>query len=131
MKRQLAIALWACLSVSGLARAQDDEETEDAPAAETDAPVDLRIPPHRYTYAASGVLLLGGLGMTVIAHGEASRAELITSSELARSELRNARTSAATANLLYALAGLTLAYGLVLELLPEPARDTADLTFHF
>lgn len=120
MKRHLTWVLAVTLLWPFGARAQDD-----------DAPVALHLPPQRYAYAGAGVFLLGGIGFSYWARGQAERAETIASAREASEQLREAKTSAATANVLYTLAGLTLAYGLVLELLPEQAADKADLTFHF
>lgn len=127
MKRWLCSALVAAFLAPALARAQDEED--DAPLAE--ASVDARFPPHRYAYAGAGLFLAGGLGFSYWAQGEARRAEKLANARDAERNLQTARQSAATANMLYALAGLTLAYGLVLEFLPEQAAAKADLTFHF
>ncbi len=86
---------------------------------------------HRFAFAAGGVLLLGGLGFGYFSQGEAARARNLGSASEAGAALDRARTQAATANVLYGLAGATLLYGLVLELLPEPAAEKASLTFHF
>lgn len=86
---------------------------------------------HRYAFVAGGVLLLGAAGVGYLAQGEARRAQSLESARDSQAALERARTTAATANVLYAVAGVTLVYGLVLELLPEPAADAASLTFHF
>ena len=86
---------------------------------------------HRYAFVAGGILLAGGVAVGYLAQGEARRAQSLESARDSREALERARTTAATSNLLYAVAGVTLVYGLVLELLPEPAADAASLTFHF
>ncbi len=86
---------------------------------------------HRFAFVAGGLLLLGGAGLGYLAQGEAKRAQSLESARESRAALERSRTTAATANVLYGVAGLTLAYGLLLELLPEPAADAASLTFHF
>jgi hypothetical protein len=105
-----------------------------AAAPEQDAPTRAPEPfirGHRYAYVAGGVLLLGGVGFGYFSRGEAKRAESLETARESRVALDRARATAATANLMYGVAGLTLAYGLLLELLPEPAADAASLTFHF
>lgn len=99
----------------------------DAPAREPEP----FIRGHRYAYVAGGALLLGGVGFGYFSRGEAKRAQSLESAREARAALDRARTASATANVMYGVAGLTLAYGLLLELLPEPAADAASLTYHF
>lgn len=101
--------------------------------AEGDLPLHLqaRVPSGRYAFAGGGLLLVGGVGMSYWAQGQSRRAGSITQARDHQRILDNARASAATANMLYALAGLTLAYGVVLEFLPEPVAEKADLTFRF
>lgn len=118
------------------AAAADPQATAPAPApaAALDAP--MRAPEPilrgtRYAYAAGGVLLLGGVGLGYFSRGEARRASSLESARESRAVLQRARTAAATANVMYGVAGLTLAYGLLLEFLPEPAADAASLTYHF
>ncbi|MDY7230716.1 hypothetical protein [Hyalangium rubrum] len=101
--------------------------TLDAPAREPEP----FIRGHRYAYVAGGALLLGGVGFGYFSRGEAKRAQSLESAREARAALDRARTASATANVMYGVAGLTLAYGLLLELLPEPAADAASLTYHF
>ena len=86
---------------------------------------------HRYAFIGAGVLAAGGLVFGFIAHGQQERAKTLSSAAEAAKTREDARQSAATANVLYALAGATLAYALVLELLPKPAAEKASLTFHF
>ena len=90
----------------------------DAP---TQAPSGLH--GHRYAFVGGGVLLLGGIGFGYFAQGEAARARTLASASESSAALGRARAQAATANVLYGLAGATLLYGLVLELLPEPAAE--------
>ncbi|HEX8698045.1 MAG TPA: hypothetical protein VF815_04365 [Myxococcaceae bacterium] len=99
----------------------------DAPAREPEP----FIRGHRYAYIASGGLLLAGVGFGYFSRGEAKRAQSLESAREAQTALERSRTAAATANVMYGVAGLTLAYGLLLELLPEPAADAASLTYHF
>jgi len=86
---------------------------------------------HRYAFVGAGVLAAGGLVFGFIAHGQQERAKTLSSAAEAAKTQEDARHSAATANVLYALAGATLVYALVLEFLPKPAADKASLTFHF
>ncbi len=86
---------------------------------------------HRYAFIGAGVLGAGGLVFGFIAHGQQERAKTLSSAAEAAKTREDARQSAATANVLYALAGATLAYALVLEFLPKPAAEKASLTFHF
>jgi len=88
-------------------------------------------PPHRYGYVAGGVLALTGAGFGFISRAEAERATTLTSARESAEALRLARDHAATANLCYAMAGVTVLYALVLELLPRPAADAASLAFRF
>jgi hypothetical protein len=104
-------------------------ETPRAPDAPERAPSGLH--GHRYAFVAGGLLALGGAGFGYLAHGESQRARTLSSARDSSAAFDRARASAATANVLYGVAGLTLAYGLVLELLPEPAAEKASLTFHF
>jgi len=99
----------------------------DAPAREPES----FIRGHRYAYIAGGGILLAGVGFGYFSRGEAKRAQSLESARESRTALERARTAAATANVMYGVAGLTLAYGLLLELLPEPAADAASLTYHF
>ncbi|MGA9525658.1 MAG: hypothetical protein WBV82_29635 [Myxococcaceae bacterium] len=124
---------FAALTLTVLLAAPAVRADDDAPRAnlELDAPIESRLPPPRYAYAASGVLLLGGLGLGYWAQGEATRAHSLTHAADAADALRTARQSAATSNALYVLAGLSLAYGLVLEFLPEKTAKDADLSFEF
>ncbi|HYH95230.1 hypothetical protein [Hyalangium sp.] len=104
------------------------------PAAALDAPTrepEPFIRGHRYAYVAGGVLLLGGVGFGYFSRGEARRAESLETARESSAALNRARTAAATSNMMYGVAGLTLAYGLLLEFLPEPAADAASLTYHF
>ncbi len=127
MTRFAALTLVVLLAAPAV-RAEDN-----APRAnlEVDAPIESRLPPTRYAYAASGVLLLGGLGLGYWAQGEATRAHSLTNAGDAAAAMRTARQSAATSNAMYVLAGLSLAYGLVLEFLPKTTAEKADLSFEF
>ncbi len=86
---------------------------------------------HRYAFLGAGALAVGGLVFGFIAHGQQERAKTLSSAAETAKTLDDARQSAATANVLYALAGATLVYALVLEFLPEPAAEKASLTVHF
>jgi hypothetical protein len=86
---------------------------------------------HRQAFVAGGLLLLGGAGFGYLAQGESNRARTLSSARESSAAYDRARANAATANVLYAVAGVTIVYGLVLELLPEPAAEKASLTFHF
>ena len=114
-------------SESGAAPAQAQAPALDAPARQPES----FIRGHRYAYIAGGGILLAGVGFGYFSRGEAKRAQSLESARESRTALERARTAAATANVMYGVAGLTLAYGLLLELLPEPAADAASLTYHF
>jgi len=86
---------------------------------------------HRYAFLGAGALGAGGLVFSFIAHGQQERAKTLSSAGEAGRTIEDARQSAATANVLYALAGVTLVYALVLEFLPRPDAEKASLTFHF
>ncbi len=86
---------------------------------------------HRYAFLGAGALGAGGLVFSFIAHGQQERAKTLSSAGESARTIEDARQSAATANVLYALAGVTLVYALVLELLPRPDAEKASLTFHF
>jgi hypothetical protein len=104
------------------------------PDAALDAPTrtpESLIRGHRYAYVAGGLLLLGGVGFGYFSRGEAKLAGSLESARESRAALHRAHTAAATSNVMYGVAGLTLAYGLLLEFLPEPAADAASLTYHF
>ncbi|WP_224249168.1 hypothetical protein [Hyalangium gracile] len=108
-------------------------EPASVPAGALDAPArnEPFIHGHRYAYVAGGVLLLGGVGFGYFSRGEAKRAESLETARESQAALSRSRTAAATSNLMYGMAGLTIAYGLLLEVLPEPAADAASLTYHF
>lgn len=86
---------------------------------------------HRYAFLGAGALGAGGLVFSFIAHGQQERAKTLSSAGESARTIEDARQSAATANVLYALAGATLVYALVLEFLPRPEAEKASLTFHF
>ncbi len=90
-----------------------------------------RSPRSRYAFAGGGVLMVAGLGFGYWAQGESKRAETIRSAYEAQRSVEAARQSAATANVLFALSLATLAYGVLLELLPQPIAERASLTYHF
>jgi hypothetical protein len=110
-----------------------DSGAPDGASVLTDAPTreSPLVRTHRYAFVAGGALLVGGLGFGYFARGEAARARTLSSASESSIALERARSRAATANVLYGVAGATLLYGIVLELLPEPAAEKASLTFHF
>ncbi len=110
----------------GLPAAAESPRAPDAPARASSG-----LQGHRYAFVAGGVLLLGGAGFGYFAQGESIRARTLSSARESSAALDRARAHAATANVLYGVAGATLLYGLVLEFLPEPAAEKASLTFHF
>jgi hypothetical protein len=121
--RRVACALVLTLGLP--ATAAEPSRAADAPARATG------LQGHRYAFVAGGFLLLGGAGFGYLAHGESQRARTLSSARESGAALDRARANAATANLLYAVAGAAVVYGLVLELLPEPAAEKASLTFRF
>ncbi len=124
-----ALVASALVLTLGLPAAAADEspQVSDVPQRAPDA----GFPPHRYAFVAGGVLALGGAAFGYLAQGESDRARTLSSARDASAALGRAQASAATANVLYGVAGATLLYALVLELLPEPAAEKASLTFHF
>ncbi|WP_434379848.1 hypothetical protein [Melittangium boletus] len=123
--RLLAASLVLALGPAA-ARADEPSVASDTPAR---APSGLY--GHRYAFAAGGLLFLGGAGFGLLAREESARARGLSSASASATAYDRARTSAATANVMYGLAGAAIVYGLVLELLPEPAAEKASLTFHF
>ena len=119
--------------------AADKSEKSDKKAADTpelsQTPEDNRpsagFARHRYGYVIGGGLLVTGLAFAYSAQGEAKRAETIGTAREAAQALENARTSAATANVIYGAAAVTLVVALLFEILPEPVAEKASLTFHF
>jgi hypothetical protein len=109
---------------------EDDSDFEDNPSKWVEA-LTQKVPPRRYGYVLGVVIGGTGLVFAYQAQGEAKRAETITSAHEAQRAVANARASAALANVLYGLAGAALLLALVLEFIPEPLADKANLTFHF
>jgi hypothetical protein len=102
-----------------------------APAARADDPKPDLFPAHRLGYVAGGALALTGAAFGLVARSEASRASTVTSARESTEALRLARDHAATANLCFAMAGVTVVYALVVEFLPRPAADATSLAFRF
>lgn len=86
---------------------------------------------HRYGYVIGGGFLVAGLAFAYSAQGEAKRAETIGTAREASQALENARASAATANVIFGAAAVTLVVALLFEVLPDPVAEKASLTFHF
>jgi len=124
--RSKLLAASLVLSLGLPAAAAEPSATTDAPAR---APSGLY--GHRYAFVAGGLLFLGGAGFGLLAREESTRARSLSSASASSVAFDRARANAATANVLYGVAGATLLYGIVLELLPEPAAEKASLTFHF
>ncbi len=134
-RRLAAVALQLCALFAFLSPASSwAAERSDAPRVRSpkrkDEPKDAPAY-HRYAFVGAGVLAGGGLVFGFIARGQQERAKTLSSAAEAAKTREDARQSAATANVLYALAGATLVYALILEFLPKPAADKASLTFHF
>ncbi|MFY0566658.1 hypothetical protein ACN28E_22855 [Archangium lansingense] len=123
--RSRLVACALVLTLGLPASAAEPSHAADAPARASG------LQGHRYAFVAGGLLFLGGAGFGYLAQGESNRARTLSSARESSAAFDRARTHAATANLLYAVAGVTVVYGLVLELLPEPAAEKASLTFHF
>src|SRR5687768_3893820 len=77
---------------------------------------------HRYLFVGAGVLTVLGGGMAYIAVGESDRARRFSSATGAARIMSGAHQTAATANLLFGLAGALALYGLALELMPPQAQ---------
>lgn len=103
------------------------------PAGEADAKEPrATVSEHRhYAFLAGGALFLGGAAFGFIAHGQSNRARTLDAAPESSRALDDARQSAATANLLYGMAGAVMIYAVLLEFLPESAAEKASLTFHF
>lgn len=128
----LALGLAAQLGVASPARAED--RPSDAPVqklAQRSEIAETEFPRHRYAFIAGGALFLGGLFFGYSAQGEALRAQSMSNARDSLRTLESAKANAATANLLYGLAGVTVAYALVLEFLPQQTAEKARFTFHF
>jgi hypothetical protein len=107
-------------------------KAKDSPRVTTDKAKDPEAPNyHRFAFLGAGALGAGGLVFGFIARGQQDRAKSLSSAGEAARTMEDARQSAAAANVLYALAGVTLVYALVLEFLPRPDAEKASLTFHF
>lgn len=119
-----ALVLAVLLLQPTVARAGDAEAAR--PTVESSG-----FPKHRYAYVAGSVFLLAGLGAGYVAQGDAARAQSVSSAADARGAIADARFASSTGSLLYVLAGVTLAYGLLFEFLPRDVLDRATLTFHF
>ncbi|HLL55731.1 MAG TPA: hypothetical protein VK447_19375 [Myxococcaceae bacterium] len=122
---------WLALLALMVGLAPGRARAEDAPVAEVPARSPELFPAHRYTFLGGGLLALGGLGFGFYARTEAQRAASLPSASASAAALDRSRQAAATANVMYGLAGAALIYGIVLELLPPPAAEKASLTFHF
>jgi hypothetical protein len=108
------------------------DRSKSSPRLIADRPKEKESPNyHRYALLGAAGLGAGGLVFSFIAHGQQERAKTLSSAGESARTIEDARQSAATANVLYALAGVTLVYALVLELLPRPDAEKASLTFHF
>jgi hypothetical protein len=118
-----ALVLSVLLLQPSLALAED---AEAAPAVTSSG-----FPKHRYAYVAGSIFLLAGLGAGYVAQGDAARAQSVTSASDAAGAVQDARFASSTASLLYILAGVTLAYGLLFEFIPRDVLDRTTLTFHF
>ena len=126
-------------TIKGPAVDKSVSNPEKIPAAETpelsEKPEDDKpsagFPRHRYGYVIGGGFLVAGLAFAYSAQGEAKRAETIGTAREASQALENARASAATANVIFGAAAVSLVVALLFEALPEPIAEKASLTFHF
>ncbi len=142
-----AVALMGVLSASGPAFAQERRTKAKPPPAPVakpvpeaaDAPLSMeriakdvgRSTRSRYMFVVGGVLMATGMGFGYWAQGEVKRAETMRAAYDSQRAVEAARQSASTANVFFALAVATFAYGVALELLPQPIAERASLTFHF
>lgn len=110
---------------------KDGEKPEVTEKDDEDAKPKAGFPRHRYGYVLGGGFFVAGLAFAYSAQGEGKRAETIGTAREASQALDNARASAATANVIYGVAAVTLAITLVFELLPPRLAEKASLTFHF
>ena len=95
------------------------------------APVEAPLSRQGFAFAGGGAFLVAGLAFGYSAQGETKRAETISNAREASRTLDGARAAAATANVLYGLAGVSTLYALALLVLPEPTAQKASLSFHF
>ena len=129
MRRTLPMVLSVFLGFSSLARAEDHPAPADtALVEEGPTPWFAR---HRFGYLIGGGLLVSGLALVQVAQGEAKIAETISNARRASQALETARASAASANVMYGVAAVTLALTVLLEFLPPSFMERASLTFHF
>ena len=130
-QRGAAVLIQLCAIAALLApRLLWADEPSDSPRVSSESEKD-EPKYHRYAFLGAAAFAGGGLIFGFIAHGQQERAKTLSSAADASMTLDDARQSAATANMLYALAGATLVYALVLEFLPRQTAEKASGTFHF
>lgn len=115
------LSLIGFLLASALSRA-----AESQPRPQTDTGSD-----HRYAFVAAGAFGLTGALFGFIARGQQDRSQSLSSAAESARAHNDARQAANTANLFYALAGASLLYAVVLEVLPPSAAEKATLRFRF
>ena|SRR6516165_9321605 len=132
-QRRAAVVIQLCAIATLLApRLLWAGEPSDSPRVSSESEKEKEEPKyHRYAFLGAAAFAGGGLIFGFIAHGQQERAKTLSSAAEASKTLDDARQSAATANMLYALAGATLVYALVLEFLPRQTAEKASGTFHF
>lgn len=142
MTRPKALFMTGLLLLPAFAAAQKKGEPDvprqpksvAAPAPTTDAEAEAliaNVPRHRYAFAGAGLMFLGAMGLSYVANGQGTFAADRSNARDHRREVESTRAAAASANMLYALAGVTLAYGIALEFLPKDLADKADPTIRF
>jgi hypothetical protein len=123
-----------------VAFAADPPKPKDLPVVEEDSSLSedvlKRMTPeegreHRYLFLVGGVSAAIGLGLSYWAQGEARRANTLFTAPDARKAFDNARGTAAGANVLFAVAVVSVGYGLFLELLPKDIASKAAINRHF
>lgn len=113
--------LISCLLGSGFSQAAERDQRP-----QTDSGGD-----HRYAFVAAGAFALTGVVFGFVARGQQDRSQSLSSAADSARTLSDARQAANTANLFYALAGATLVYAVLLEVLPPSTAEKATLKFRF
>jgi hypothetical protein len=86
---------------------------------------------HRYLFLVGGISGSVGLGLSYWAQGESRRANSLYTATDARRIHDFARMTAASSNVLFTVAAVSILYGVVLELLPRDVATKATMNFHF
>jgi len=86
---------------------------------------------HRHAFVVGGLLAVTGAAFGLAAADDMQGAKDAVHARRALKNAENARASAASANVFFALAGVAVIYGVVMELLPDDVAEKAQLRFEF